>query len=142
MTQIFVFSENDTFQVLTFSQRPEEIARSVNEGDWQSVLGFDPDPAHPWEAKRIGKMVIVYPPVPPEDYPQLDLSPKDYQILQAYCFGMNTDEVAYSLHISARTVRNHTNVMRLKMNANTLYELLAKATALGIVAPDLDSIPD
>jgi DNA-binding CsgD family transcriptional regulator len=142
MTQVFVFSDKDTFQVLTYSQRPEEIVRTINRGDWQSILGFEPDPAHPWEAKRIGKMVIVYPPVPPEDYPQLDLSPKDYQILQAYCSGMSTDEVAYSLRISGRTVRNRTTIMRLKMNSRTLYELLAKATALGIVSPDLDSIPD
>lgn len=142
MTQVFIFSDTDTFQILTFSERPEAIVRTINKGDWQTFLGYDPEPAHPWEAKRIGKMVIVYPSIPLEDYPQFELSPRDYQILQGYCAGLNSDEVAYTMRISVRTVRNRTTVMRLKMNARTVHELLAKATALGIVSPDLDGIPD
>jgi DNA-binding CsgD family transcriptional regulator len=142
MTQVFVFSDKDTFQVLTFPNSPEEIVHSINKGDWQSFLGFDPIPEHAWEAMRIGKMVIVYPPIPPEDYPKIVLSPKEYQVLQALCSGLSIDEAAYSLRISVRTVRNRTTVMRLKLNARTIPELTAKATALGIVKPDLDTIPD
>lgn len=142
MTQAFVFSNKDTFQVLTFPESPEEIAHIVNKGDWQSILGFDPAPQHAWEAIRVGKMVIIYPAIPPEDYPKIVVSPKEYQVLQALCSGLSNDEAAYSLRIAVRTMRKRTTVLRLKLNARTLPELLAKATALGLVKPDLDSIPD
>ena len=142
MTQIFVFSDKDTFQVLTFPESPEEIVHAINKGDWQSFLGFNPNPLHAWEAMRVGKMVIIYPAIPPEDYPKIALSPKEYQVLQALCSGLTNDEAAYSLRIAVRTMRKRTAVLRLKLNARTLPELLAKATALGIVKPDLDTIPD
>ncbi len=142
MTQVFVFSEKDTFQVLTFPDSPEEIVHTINQGDWQSFLGFDPLPLHAWEAMRVGRMVIIYPPVPPEDYPQIILSPKEYQVLQALCSGQTNDEAAYNLRLSVRTIRKRSTVLRLKMNARTIPELVAKATALGLVKPDLDNIPD
>ncbi len=142
MTQVFIFSDKDTFQVLTFPEKPEEIVHTINKGDWQSFVGFDPNPRHAWEAIRVGKMVIIYPPIPPEDYPKIVLTPKEYLVLQALCSGLSTDEAAYSLRISVRTVRKRTSDMRLKMNARTIAELTAKATALGIVKPDLDTIPD
>jgi hypothetical protein len=41
MTQVFVFSDKDTFQVLTYPESPEEIVRTINKGDWQSFLGFN-----------------------------------------------------------------------------------------------------
>lgn len=142
MTQVFVFSDKDTFQVLTFQQSPEEIARTINRGDWQSILGFDPTSLHAWEAMRVGKMVIVFPPVPPEDYPKVLLFPKEIQLLQAYSAGLSVEQAAFSLHVSVKTIRNHTKKLCLKLNSRSVPELLSKATALGMVKPDLDTIPD
>jgi hypothetical protein len=39
-------------------------------------------------------------------------------------------------------MRKRTSVLRLKLNARTIAELTAKATALGLVKVDLDTIPD
>lgn len=142
MTQVFVFSDKDTFQVLTFQQSPEEIVRTINRGDWQSILGFDPTPLHAWEAMRVGKMVIVFPPVPPEDYPEVLLFPKEIQLLQAYSAGLSVEQAAFSLRVSVKTIRNHTKKLCLKLNSRSVPELLSKATALGMVKPDLDTIPD
>lgn len=142
MTQVFVFSDNDTFQVMAFPKSPEEIVHTINKGDWQSFLGFDAELQHAWEAVRVGKMVIVYPPVPPEDYPKIVLNPKEYQVLQALCSGLSNEEAAYSLRLSVRTIRKRSQILRLKLNARSLPELTAKATALGLVKPDLDTIPD
>lgn len=142
MTQVFVFSDKDTFQMLTFQQSPEEIVRTINRGDWQSILGFDPTPLHAWEAMRVGKMVIVFPPVPPEDYPEVLLFPKEIQLLQAYSAGLSVEQAAFSLRVSVKTIRNHTKKLCLKLNSRSVPELLSKATALGMVKPDLDTIPD
>jgi len=142
MTQVFVFSDKDTFQVLTFQQSPEEIVRTINRGDWQSILGFDPTPLHAWEAMRVGKMVIVFPPVAPEDYPEVLLFPKEIQLLQAYSAGLSVEQAAFSLRVSVKTIRNHTKKLCLKLNSRSVPELLSKATALGMVKPDLDTIPD
>jgi DNA-binding CsgD family transcriptional regulator len=142
MTQVFIFDENETMQVVDLEQTPEEIVRTVNKGDWQTYLGFDPAPQHAWQAVRVGRLVIIYPPQPPEDYPRVHLTPREYQVLQALCFGETVEKAAYSLHRSPRSVRNHTNKLRIKFRAKTMPEMLAKATALGLVQPDLDSIVD
>jgi DNA-binding NarL/FixJ family response regulator len=55
---------------------------------------------------------------------------------------MTNDEAAYSLRIAVRTIRKRISVLRLKLNARTIPEMIAKATALGMVKPDLDTIPD
>lgn len=142
MTQVFIFDEKETMQVLDMNDIPEEIVRTINKGDWQTYLGFDPSPKHAWQAVRVGKLVIVYPPQAPEDYPKVHLTPREFQVLQALCSGETVEKAAYSLHRSARSVRHTTSKLRIKFRAQTMPEILAKATALGLVQPDLDSIVD
>jgi len=87
-------------------------------------------------------MVIVFPPVAPEDYPEVLLFPKEIQLLQAYSAGLSVEQAAFSLRVSVKTIRNHTKKLCLKLNSRSVPELLSKATALGMVKPDLDTIPD
>ena len=142
MTQIFLFQENGAFQVLNDPAPPEAIVRKINSGDWQTHLGFQLSRTSAWQAMRIGKIVIVYPPTPEEDKPQIHLTARDIQILQALCSGLNLTQTAYHLRINPKTVQNRLNNIRLRFNAQTREELMAKATALGYVQPDLDSIFD
>jgi DNA-binding NarL/FixJ family response regulator len=142
MTQIFLFQENGAIQVLNDPAAPEAIVRKINSGDWQTHLGFQLSCTSAWQAMRIGKLVIVYPPTPEEEKPRIHLTPRDIQVLQALCSGLNLTQTAYHLHVTSKTIQNRLDRIRLKFNAQTREELMAKATALGYVQPDLDSIFD
>ena len=76
-----------------------------------------------------------------EDLPKVFLT-KEIQILAAMSFGFSAPEIAHKFHLAERTIRRKASILRLKFNARSDAELLAKATALGIVKPDLDSIAD
>lgn len=142
MTQIFLFQENGAFQVLNDPAAPEAIVRKINSGDWQTHLGFQLSRTNAWQAMRIGKLVIVYLPTPEEEKPRIHLTPRDIQILQALCSGLNLTQTAYHLRVTSKTIQNRLDRIRLKFNAQTREELMAKATALGYIQPDLDSIFD
>lgn len=142
MTQIFVFQESGSFQVVDNPAKAEVIVRRINTGDWQSFLGYEQARANAWQALRVGTFVIVYPPTPEEDKPTIPLTPKDLQTLQALCSGLNLAQSAYHLRVTPKTLQNRLNQIRMKFNAQTREELMSKATALGYIRPDLDSLFD
>jgi DNA-binding CsgD family transcriptional regulator len=142
MTQILLIQENEALRVIDNPARPEDIVRKINAGDWQTFLGYDLARANAWQALRIGKFVIVHAPTPDEEKPRISLTAKDIQSLQSLCSGFNLTQTAYYLRVAPKTLQNRINRMRLKFNAQTREELLAKATALGYVQPDLDNIFD
>ena len=142
MTQVFIFSELDRFELRNSTKRAEEIVLKINSGDWAAVFGTEPDRGQSWQAFRVGAMVIIHPAIPGEDMPKVFLNNKEIQILEAMSFGFSAPEIAHKFHLAERTIRRKASVLRLKFNARSDAELLAKATALGIVKPDLDSIAD
>lgn len=142
MTQIFLFQETGSFQVFDNAARAEEIVRKINSGDWQTYLGYQLARTNAWQALRVGIVVIVHPLVPEEDKPSIHLMPKDLQILQALSSGWNLTQAAYHLKVAPKTLQNRLNRIRMKFNAQTREELMAKAAVLGYVKPDLDGIFD
>ncbi|NLB70461.1 MAG: hypothetical protein GX797_00450 [Chloroflexi bacterium] len=142
MTQVFIFNASGALQILDFSARAEEIARQVNAGNWQTYVGYNQAREFAWQALRVGKVVILYPPPSPDDNPIVELRPRDLQILQALGSGLKMAQIAYNLQLSIKTVQNRLYKMMLKFNAKTREELIAKATALNHILPDLESIFD
>ena len=142
MTQVFIFSELEHFELRNSTKRAEDIVLKINCGDWQAVFGHEPGVEQRWQAIRVGTMVIIHPAVPREDLPKVFLDNKEIQILEAMSFGFSPPEIAHKFHLAERTIRRKASILRLKFNARSDAELLAKATALGIVKPDLDSIAD
>lgn len=128
--------------MLDFAPRPEEITRQINAGDWQAYLGYDQARENSWQALRVGKIVIVYPPPSPEDAPVISLHPKELQVLQGLGSGLSLIQIAYRHQVTVKTVQNRLYRIQIKFNAHTREELVAKATALNYIKPDLDSIFD
>ena len=123
-------------------ERPEIIVQTINRGDWERYLAYEPSPSQAWQAVRVHRLVVVTPLTTPDDYPQIHLTPREFQTLQGLCSGKNADQIAFQLHIQPRSVRRYSNNLRAKFKSRTLPELLAKAAALDLVRPDLDALFD
>ncbi len=142
MTQLFIFNETGRVQISEVRERPEIIVQTINRGDWESYLPYEPSPTQAWQAFRVHHVVVIMPLTAPDDYPHIHLTPREFQTLQGLCAGENADQIAYQLHIQPRSVRRYSNNLRAKFKARTLPELLAKAAALDLVRPDLDELFD
>jgi DNA-binding CsgD family transcriptional regulator len=142
VTQVFVFNQKGELQVSEVSERPEFVVQTINRGDWERYLPYEPSPTQAWQAVRVNRLVVVVPLTMADDYPQIQLTPREFQTLQGLCSGKNAAQIAYQLHIQARSVHRHFNNLRAKFKAHTLAELSAKAAALDLVRPDLDELFD
>lgn len=142
MTQMFVFSQKGEVQVREVSERPEIVVQTINRGDWERYLPYEPSPTQAWQAVRVERLVVVTPLTAPDEYPQIKVTPREFQTLQGLCSGKTAAQIAYQLHIQARSVHRHFNNLRARFKSDTLPELLAKAAALGLVRPDLDELFD
>ena len=139
---MFVFNQKGELQVREVSERPEVVVQTINRGDWERYLPYELSPTLSWQAARVNHLVVVTPLAAPEDYPLIKLTPREFQTLQGLCSGKTAAQIAFQLHIQARSVHRHFNNLRAKFKSDTLPELLAKAAALDLVRPDLDDLFD
>jgi len=142
LTQMFVFNQQGEVQVREVAERPEFVVQTINRGDWERYLPYEPSPSQAWQAVRVNRLVVVTPLITPDEYPQIKLTPREFQTLQGLCSGKTAAQIGYQLHIQARTVHRHFNNLRAKFKSQTLAELSAKAAALDLVRPDLDRLFD
>jgi|GEM_PF-329967 DNA-binding CsgD family transcriptional regulator len=142
LTQMFVFNRKGELHVQEVPERAEAIVQTINRGDWERFLPYEPTPTQAWQALRVGRVVVVTPLPTQDDYPQIKVTPREFQTLQGLCAGKNAPQIAYQLHIHQRTVHRHFNNLRAKFKSDTLPELSAKAAALGLVRPDMDNLWD
>ncbi len=139
---MFVFNQKGELQVSEVAERPEFVVQTINRGDWERYLPFEPTPTQAWQAVRVNRLVVVTPLTTQDEYPQIKLTPREFQTLQGLCAGKTAAQIGYQLHIQARSVHRHFNNLRAKFKSETLPELLAKAAALDLVRPDLDELFD
>lgn len=142
MTQLFIFNEQGKVQLSEARERPEVIVQIINRGEWERFLPYESSPTKAWQAIRVHSLVIILPLTTPDNYPQIQLTPREFQTLQGLCAGNNADQIAYQLHVQPRSVRRYSNNLRAKFKSRSLPEVLAKAAALDLVRPDLDALFD
>ena len=142
VTQIFVFSNKEPLRILEADERADQIVKRVNQGFWEDYLGYEAYPSQAWQARQVGKSVLLLNPQTPEEFSEFKLDARDFQILQALSSGLSVDQCAWYLHISARTVRARLKNMQITFRCETLYALMAIVTAMGLIFPDVASVFD
>ena len=73
----------------------------------------------------------------PRSYPGLDLTPRETAILCLIAGGHTNAQTARRLHISHHTVAQHIADMLRRAQASSRGELIARAYAAGVLAPDI-----
>ena len=135
MTRILIFHQPDAFGVIEVEAPPERIVRAINAGRGESYL---PDPTpEPLYARIQGDVVVVTQekPVPKEELPQL--SRREYQVLCLLGEGLTTVQIAIKLRLHPRTIRGYVAGMKVKVHAQNIQQLVARAVALGLFWPEL-----
>jgi DNA-binding NarL/FixJ family response regulator len=64
-----------------------------------------------------------------------DLTQRELQILQLIWSGLQSKEIAKSLHISIKTVETHRSMMMKKMRTTNAAQLLSAAFERGLLSP-------
>jgi len=68
--------------------------------------------------------------------PQVDLSPREHEVLVELAQGATTAEIAVKLVISPNTVKTHIRRLLEKLEASDRAEAVSRATAMGLLDPE------
>jgi DNA-binding NarL/FixJ family response regulator len=68
--------------------------------------------------------------------PAGDLTRRQTEVVRLLCNGFTTDEIADTLHISAKTICNHKSAVYCILNVRNENELIRVALHLGIIGQD------
>ena len=70
---------------------------------------------------------------------QINLTPRETEVLHLVAGGMSAKEVANRICISPRTVERHIEHVRLKLRARNRPHMITEAVARGVLVFDLES---
>jgi len=133
MTRILIFKEPDSFGVIESAWPAEKIVRVVNHGRYEELLHGEQGPFY---ARQQGDVVVIThsPPVPEEDLPHL--SRREHQVLVLLGEGLTTAQIALRLGLRPRTIRGYVANMKVRLHAQNIQQLVARAVALGLFQPE------
>lgn len=87
-----------------------------------------PEPAHP--------TVVPDGAVPETVLAQLNITPREYEVLQLIAQGLSNQEIAGRLFVSLNTVKTHTANLFAKLDVQRRTQAVQKARALGLLPAD------
>jgi len=134
MTRVLIFKTPDAFGVLEVDAPAERIVSAINRGDWEAYLPGEQGPLY---ARQQGAVVVVTnsASLQKEDLPKL--SRREYQVLVLLGDGLTTAEIALRLGLRPRTVRGYVASMKVRLDAQNIQQLVARAVALGLFRPEM-----
>ena len=134
MTRVLIFKTPDAFGVLEVDAPAERIVHAINRGDWEAYLPGEPGPLY---ARQQGAVVVVTnsASLQTEDLPKL--SRREYQVLVLLGDGLTTAEIALKLGLRPRTVRGYVASMKVRLDAQNIQQLVARAVAFGLFRPEI-----
>jgi len=76
---MFIFNQKGELQVREVSERPEVVVQTINCGDWERYLPYEPSPTQAWQAVRVNRLVVVTPLTMADEYPRSNLLPENFK---------------------------------------------------------------
>jgi DNA-binding CsgD family transcriptional regulator len=134
MTRVLVFKATDAFGVIEVNAPAESIVAAINAGRSEDYL---PDTEGPLFARKQGDVVVVthHAPLKEIEYPKL--SRREHQVLVLLGEGLTTAQIALRLGLRPRTIRGYVAGMKVRLGAQNIQQLVARAVALGLVHPEV-----
>ena len=84
---------------------------------------------------RVLTDLVAEPAAPPPD-PLASLTMREHEVLQCLVDGLGRAEIAARLHVSANTVRTHTQNLLAKLGVHSTLESVAVALRYGLRSSD------
>ena len=133
MTKVLIFKAPDAFGVVEVDAPAKRIVEDINHGQWEDYL---PDEKGPMLARQQADVVVVTlsEPLAFEEKPQL--SRREFQVLVLLGEGLTTAQIALKLGLRPRTIRGYVANMKVRLDAQNIQQLMARAVALGLYFPE------
>ena len=134
MTRILIFKAPDAFGVIEVNAPADRVVRAINSGRGEEYL---PGEAGPLYARHEGNVVVVTHNAPAANDVLPTLSRRELQVLVMLGEGLTTAEIALRLGLRPRTVRGYVAGMKVRLGAQNIQQLVARAVALGLFKPEV-----
>ncbi len=69
----------------------------------------------------------------PTEMPDLQLSPREHEVLELLCQAYSNQEIAEKLFVRESTVKSHVSSIMTKLEVNTRLKIVVRAYELGLV---------
>jgi len=143
MTRILFLPDDRTVMWLESALSPAEIVRAVGSGRWMPPLPYVANPGMLC-ALRYGNLVLVAPssllgddrsqlPAPGGEPLREALTQRQRELLLGLAEGLTTVQVATRIGISKRQVRRYVGILKRRLGASTLAQLINRAAELGLL---------
>ena len=140
MTQIILLKDEKKLTIFNTNQPSDSLAQALESGKWDL-----PDEIK--DTLDLDEMRMVEMPnflmVLPKDFqwevqttPQdeeVELSPRQHEVLQALADGFTTKQIAYRLGISQRTVMAHIQATKERFGTYTRAQTVSRAQSMGLI---------
>lgn len=83
--------------------------------------------------RMVGLGHSVFPPQAPVQQGELQLTPRELEVLEGLGRGATNPEIAAELHLSPHTIKEHTSALYRKLEVRNRAEAVARAQQLGLV---------
>ncbi len=85
----------------------------------------------PGPTSRLVRDYLVQP--APTEMPELQLSPREHEVLELLCQAYSNQEIAEKLFVRESTVKSHVSSIMTKLEVNTRLKIVVRAYELGLV---------
>ena len=86
-----------------------------------------------WLAREVAQNLALHS-LGQQGNPMSELTAREFEVLRLFAFGRQSDEIAASLHLSAKTVANHLSIIKQKLGARSSAELMRRALDWDLVS--------
>lgn len=135
---------NTAILMLTVSEKDEDLLSAIKAGaDGYLLKNVEPDELITAIQLVAAGQAVLAPEVtlkvmratinPKGERDEVNLSPREAEVLEKLSYGATTKEIAKTLVISNNTVKTHINKIFKKLGATNRAEAVAKAVASGII---------
>lgn len=139
MTQVIVLEDQKKMTIFNVAESCNSIAESLESGDWMLP---EENPARVDLSEmcmlHMPNFVVLLPKdyqwrVHPQEEEDLELSPRQKEVLQALAEGLTTKQIAYKLKISQRTVMAHIQASKERFGTYTRAQTVSRAMSMGLI---------
>jgi len=138
MTHVFLCDETGAYLFVEDPTPIQELKNDILHGTWSPSI---PLPSTRINATARGELLIVVPDASPGRKPVTvvpRITARELQVLEGLTEGQSYKQMAAKYQISPRTVRDRVDRLKIKLNANSPIQVVAKAVALGLIKPRLE----
>jgi DNA-binding CsgD family transcriptional regulator len=133
MPVVVICDEAGSYVIQSTALAGSELTEAINNGTWLPPQHLRIPP--PYQILQRGELTFITNQCAHPCSPEPELSLQEIRVLKYVVTGHSLQETAAMLYISVRTVRQHLENLKKKLNAKSRDHLMALAGSMGLGKP-------